>query len=448
MPSEITMPQLSDTMTEGTLVKWNKREGEKVKAGEEIAEVETDKATMPMEAFEGGTLAVVKAKEGDKVAVGALLGVIATSGENVEEVKKQYAGNGSAAEAKAASAPKKAEESAGDAPPKPAAQGVATAEPPPTQQGGNGHEEGRVKASPLARRIAADMGIDLSQVTGTGPEGRVVERDVREFKPGAVGPRKPAPSGVGVPAKADKKSGPPPISLAPKIEPGEKESVPLKKIRLVIAQRLQQSKQQIPHFYETIDVDVEELSRLREQMNRALEAEGVRLSLGDLISKGIATALLVHPALNAHFNGTEITRFGDVNLGMAVALPDGLIVPVLRSVNTLSLREIREKSTDLVERARKQSLKQSEMTGATFTVSNLGTYGVRDFAAIINPPEVAILAVGAAEPRAVVRDGQVVPRTMMSLTISADHRAVDGAAAAEFLRTLKTLLEQPGMMLV
>jgi pyruvate dehydrogenase E2 component (dihydrolipoamide acetyltransferase) len=183
-------------------------------------------------------------------------------------------------------------------------------------------------------------------------------------------------------------------------------------------------------------------------MNRALESEGIRLSIGDLIAKAVAHALLVHPGLNAHYLKDEILQFGDVNLGMAVALPDGLIVPVLRGINQLSLRDIRAKTADLVDRARKQNLKQSELTGATFTVSNLGTHGIREFSAIINPPEVAILAIGAAEERAVVRNGQIVARTMMTLTLSADHRAVDGATAAEFLQTLKALLEEPGMMLV
>jgi len=219
-------------------------------------------------------------------------------------------------------------------------------------------------------------------------------------------------------------------------------------MRGVIATRLQQSKQQIPHFYETIDCDVEELSQLRARLNEQLAKQKVKLSLGDLVAKAIATALLEHPALNAHFNGKEIIRFGDVNLGMAVALPEGLIVPVLRGINHMSLREIRVRSADLVDRARQQRLKQDEMTGATFTVSNLGMFGVREFSAIINPPEVGILAVGGAEKRAVVKGDQIVARTMMTLTLSCDHRAVDGAVAAEFLTTLRQLLEEPGMMLV
>ena len=224
--------------------------------------------------------------------------------------------------------------------------------------------------------------------------------------------------------------------------------IALTKMRSVIAQRLTQSKQSIPHFYETIDVDVESVSALRVKLNQQLEAEKIRLSIGDFVAKALAVTLQRHPGLNATFDGTQITRHGSVNLGMAVALPEGLIVPVLRGIERLGLREIRLRSADLVERARNQRLKQDEMSGATFSVSNLGTFGVREFSAIINPPEVGILAVAAAEKRAVVRGEAIVARTMMTVTLSADHRVVDGAAAAEFLRTLKSLLEEPALMLV
>jgi pyruvate dehydrogenase E2 component (dihydrolipoamide acetyltransferase) len=221
-------------------------------------------------------------------------------------------------------------------------------------------------------------------------------------------------------------------------------------MRKTIANRLQASKQQLPHFYETVDVDCEAINALREKLNKSLEKTGVRLSVGDFIAKAVATALTQHRTLNSHFNAdkAEVTQYADVHLGMAVALPNGLIVPVLRNINQMGLAEIRVRSADLVDRARAQKLKQDEMTGATFTVSNLGTYGVREFSAIINPPEVGILAIGAAEQRAVVRNGQIVARATMSVTLSADHRVVDGALAAEFLRTLKGLLEEPGMMLV
>ena len=444
------MPQLSDTMSEGTVVKWLKKEGDKVKENEKIAEVETDKAIMEMEAFEAGTLAMIVAKEGEKVAVGAVIAVLAGSKENAADVKKQYS---TGKPAKAAEPPAVVEKKAESAAPQsaPTTSAVATLEaenteelhepdsvvghgatrehpkavPPLPHHGGNG---GRAVASPLARRIAADKGIDLKQIKGTGPGGRIVQRDVAgaSSRPGAM------------------------TAAVERISRGETKVIPLTKMRQAIAKALQASKQNIPHFYETIEVDVEDLSTLRVRLNTQLEAEKVRLSIGDLVAKATAVALLRHPGVNAHFNSqkNEITQFGDVHLGLAVALPDGLIVPVLRNIDQMGLKEIRLRSADLIDRARSQRLKQDELTGSTFTISNLGTYGISEFSAIINPPSVGILAVAAAQKQAVVRNDQIVIRTMLKLTLSADHRAVDGAAAAEFLRTLKGVLEDPGLMLV
>jgi len=458
MPSEITMPQLSDTMAEGTVVKWRKKEGERVKAGEIVAEIETDKATMEMEAFEAGTLAYIAVPEGGKVAVGATIALLATGKENPADVKKQF-GSAKTAAATPAASPVPAKATAVEASPVPAPppqHAVATLEEaargemhepddvghhatrsvvPPHEtaapQNGNG---GRVRISPLARRIAADKGFDVLQITGTGPQGRIIQRDVLSFTPPAAKPAPPQPT----------TSAP---ELVPRPASGAKTVIPLTKMRAVIAQRLQQSKQTLPHFYETVDIDVEAVSQLRVRINQQLEAEKIRLSIGDFVAKAVAVTLQRHPALNATFDGKEITRHASVNLGMAVALPEGLIVPVLRGIEQLGLRDIRLRSADLVERARAQRLKQDELSGATFSVSNLGTFGVREFSAIINPPEVGILAVAAAEKRAVVRNDQIVARTMMTVTLSADHRVVDGAAAAEFLRTFKSLLEDPGLML-
>lgn len=490
MPVEITMPQLSDTMTEGTVVKWHKKEGDKIKEGEKVADVETDKAVMEMESFEAGTLAHIAAAEGSKVAVGGTIAYLATGKEDAKEVKSKFAGGASASGAAGAGASGVSTAGASAAK-KPevakAAVSVVTSEPSPTQfksqtqtatsttmehaarsevhepddvghgatrgpaqavpplQHGNGR---RVFASPLAKRIAADKGVDLNGLRGTGPYGRIVQKDVLEAA------ERPAPS-AGVAASAavsESKSPAKPEApaLPTRMLKGEKQAIPLTKMRQVIAGRLQASKQNIPHFYVSVDVDVEELSALRERINTLLEKEKVRLSIGDLIAKAVATALTRHPAVNAHYDekNNQIIRFGDVNLGMAVALPDGLIVPVLRGVDQMGFKEIRQRSADLIDRARAQKLKQDEMTGATFTVSNLGTFGVKEFSAIINPPEVGILAIAAAEKRAVVRDGQIVARSIMTITLSADHRAIDGAVAADFLRTLKGLLEEPGMMLV
>jgi pyruvate dehydrogenase E2 component (dihydrolipoamide acetyltransferase) len=467
MPFEITMPQLSDTMSEGTVVKWLKKEGEAVKTGDPIAEVETDKAVMPMEAFEAGTVAVLMVAEGGKVPVGRPIAVLSVGKETAAEVKAKYAGQSNGASPAAAPAPAMAK---APEPPivemKPTLEAASnsevhesasighgatrerpTAVPPMPGHGsgGAGSSGGRIIVSPLAKRIAADRKIDLSQIAGSGPNGRIVQKDVLNFVPAPV-----------VVAKADEpaakgKAAPAPTAPAtPRVSRGEKQVIPLTKMRQAIAKGLQASKQNIPHFYETVDVDVEALSELRGKLNTSLEADKVRLSIGDMVSKAVAVALVKHPALNAHYSDktSEITRFGDVHLGFAVALPDGLIVPVLRNIDQMGLKEIRTKSADLIDRARAQRLKQDEMSGATFTVSNLGTFGVREFSAIINPPSVAILAVASAEKRAVVRNDQIVARTMMTLTLSADHRAVDGAVAAEFLRTLKGLLEEPGLMLV
>jgi pyruvate dehydrogenase E2 component (dihydrolipoyllysine-residue acetyltransferase) len=420
MPADITMPQLSDTMTEGTLVKWLKKEGDKVSAGEKIAEVETDKAVMEMESFDTGAVAALVVPEGQKAPVGALLAVIATGSENPAEVKKNIKSRSAApvpvAVATAAAPPASRQEVAASRKPAVAVATVAAGHE------GNGGE--RVHVSPLARRIAEQRQIDLHALRGSGPGGRIVKQDVLS--------QTPAPASISPPALGS----------------GQTQAIALTKMRLAIARSLVASKQNIPHFYETIDVDVEDLVQLRAKLNDLLEPEKIRLSLGDFISKAVAVALLRHPALNATFNGSEVTRYGDVHLGMAVAIPDGLIVPVLRNIHPMGLKEIRQRSVDLVDRARAQRLKQDEMTGGTFTVSNLGTYGLREFSAIINPPQVAILAVAAAEKRPVVRGDQIVIRTMMTLTLSADHRVVDGAVAADFLRTLQATLQEPGMMLL
>jgi pyruvate dehydrogenase E2 component (dihydrolipoyllysine-residue acetyltransferase) len=458
MPTEVTMPQMSDTMTEGTIVKWRKKEGDKIKAGEVLFEVETDKAVMESESFETGTVAALLAPEGGKVPVGGVVAVLAVGKEDPAEVKKKYSQGAAGGRSKPSAV---AAVSAGAAhpvqPPSTQRNGGAVAtleaasrseihEPdavghgatrspaqavPPVPHDGNGNGHGRVFASPLARRIAVDKGIDLRQVKGTGPGGRIVQKDVEEFSPAA------APAVTGTPAAAE----------APR-PAGKTEVVPLTKMRAAIAAALQKSKQQIPHFYETIDVDVEEVSALRARLNEQLKSQNVKLSLADFIHKAVCVALLRHPAVNSTFDGTNITRHADVHLGIAVAVPDGLIVPVLKHADKLGLRDLRERSAGVIERARSGKQKQDEVLGGTFTVSSLGTYGIREFAAIINPPQVAILAVGAAEKRAVVRNDQIVARTTMSLTLSADHRIVDGATAAEFLKTLKSLIEEPGMMLV
>lgn len=463
MPASITMPQQTDTMTEGTVVKWAKKEGDKVKVGEVIVEIETDKATMEIEALDAGTLAAIVVGDGGKAPVGAVIAMLAVGSENPAEVKKQaLAAKGSAAAPSPATAaapppPAKAQAAAETSPLEPSAtlataimgevhesasvgHGATrerpTAVPPLPGANGNGNgDRGRTFASPLARRIAVDKGIDLSQLKGSGPGGRIVQKDVLAYTPAAPATDKPAAASA------------PAQELAARVARGQKETLPLSKMRGAIGKALQKSKQNVPHFYVAVDADIEELVNLRGRMNDLLKAENVKLSISDFVTKATAVALLKHPAVNAHYGDEGITRFGDVNMGIAVAIPDGLIVPVLRNVDQMGLKEIRVRSEDLVKRARSQKLKSDEGRGATFTISNLGAFGVKEFSAIINPPEVAILAVASAEKRPVVRGDAIVPRTVLTLTLSADHRAVDGALAAEFLRTLKGLLEEPAMML-
>ena len=477
MPAEITMPQLSDTMTEGTLVKWLVKEGDAVKSGQIVAEVETDKATMEMESFESGTLAQIVVKEGDKVPVGGRLAVVAKAGEKVEKsatassassTSSAKAGNAAAnanvsdkSTAKAEAG--EAESSRSDphaATARASANATAVAAPPAASNGSHGHGgngDGRIIASPLAKRVAADLGVDLAGVQGSGPNGRIVQADVttaaetKKSAPAAptpqAAPQIPGQANTAVAAKQAKAAP----AMPTRVATGQTEQVVLNKMRQTIANRLQQSKQTIPHFYETLDIDMSAATALRAKLLAAYEKkEGIRISIGDVVAKAVAAALKAVPQMNATFDDktSTVTRYGDVNLGMAVALPDGLIVPVLRNIDQMGIKEIRVKSADLVDRARQQKLKREEMSGATFTVSNLGLMGIREFSAIVNPPEVGILAIGASEDKAVVKNGQIVIQNRMTVTLSCDHRVIDGAVAANFLVALKGFLEEPAMMLV
>ncbi len=452
MPATITMPQQSDTMTEGTLVAWVMNEGDAIKEGDVVAEIETDKATMEMEGpDEPGTIAAILVQAGETAAVGQVLAVVALEGEDVAEVKKNAGSAGGKAKAeggdeKGATATETAVER------KPAApsyegSGSDVTMPMPAADDTKADSNDRIKASPLAKRIAKNKNIDLSTLTGSGPGGRIVQKDVLDAEE----------SGGSVSKGPDRKQKddaltPPPVAapaLPQRIASGQTEKVELTKMRSTIAKRLVQAKQQLPHFYETIDIELDAAEALRGKLNKAMEKEGIRLSIGDIIAKAVAVTLQKHPVLNTTFDGTTMTRHGDVNLGMAVALDDGLIVPVLKNIDQMGFREIRLRSKELVDKARRQKLKGDEMSGATFTVSNLGGFGVKEFIAIVNPPEVGILAIGAGSKRAVVAgDGSIVARTVMTVTLSADHRAVDGADSARFLGTLKSMIEEPGMMLV
>ena len=449
MPADITMPQLSDTMTEGTLVKWLVKEGDAIKAGQIVAEVETDKATMEMESFDSGTLARILIKEGEKAVVGGAIATLTKAGEKLEAApaKPAAAAKQSTAKAEAgeAESPKNDPHAASSA----SASATATVSAPPAAPASNGHggsngSGDRLIASPLAKRVAADLGVEIAAVKGSGPNGRIVQADVVA----AAEAKKSAPAATAGGAKGIKPTPPP---MPTRVANGQTEKVTLSKMRIAIASALQRSKQNVPHFYETIDIDMTQATSLRKKLLDLFEKkEGVRISIGDVIAKAVACALKAVPQMNATFDEktNTVTRFGDVNLGMAVALPDGLIVPVLRNIDQMSFKEIRVRSAELIDRARAQKLKREEMSGATFTVSNLGLMGIREFSAIVNPPEVGILAIGASEDKAVVKNGQIIVQNRMTVTLSCDHRVIDGAVAANFLVSLKGFLEEPALMLM
>ena len=437
MPIEITMPKLSDTMTDGTLVKWLKKESEKIKPGDVIAEVETDKATQELEAFEPGTVAKLMAKEGEKVPVGGLIVVLAKPDEDVAAVAKAAGGKFGAAPAVAAPPVPAA---AADTTPNPTATPPAAPPAPtpiPAPAATSPAQSSRpVRCSPLARKIAAEKGIDMNSLQGTGPDGRIIKRDV--LAAGASAGRPPATS-----AAIPSASAPAPVLPAAKLEA---KTIPLSNMRQTIARRLLQAKQTVPHFYVSIDVVMDALLDLRKAANEQLAP--TKLTVTDFIARAVTSAVVQAPGVNAGFTDTAIIQHGSVNLGIAVAIEDGLVVPVIRDAQTKGIRQMSEEIKQLAQLARSRKLKADQMTGSTITISNLGMYGIREFQAIINPPEAAILAIGGTEARPIVKNGQVVPAQVMTISLSADHRVIDGALGAEFLSKLKTILENPLAMLV
>jgi len=429
MPLPIEMPKLSDTMTEGTLVKWRKKVGDPVEMGDVIAEIETDKATMEMEAFDDGTLAEIYIQEGEKVAVGQQIALLALAGDKPGDVAAKPS---APAPAKAAPAPKAAAKAA------PATPAAPTPEPAALVS------HGPVKASPLARKIAAARGVDLTRISGTGPGGRIIERDVTSApastgKPAAAPAKRPAPA-TGAPAAAI-----PPIPAGP-----NDRIIPLTGMRRVIAERLVASKSTIPHFYLQIEADAEPLLKLRAEINATAESSGRRkLTVNDLILKAVASAIARVPKVNAAWAGDSVIEYAAVHLSVAVAVDDGLVTPVLRDASSKSLREISEAVKDLATRARTKKLKPEEYQGGTFTVSNLGAYGIESFFAIVNPPQSAILSIGAAVKKPVINAaGQIVPGQRISIGLSCDHRVVDGALGSQFLAELRGFIESPALMLL
>lgn len=430
MPIEVKMAKLSPTMESGQLVKWLVKVGDKVKEGDTLAEVQTDKAVMPMESFDDGVVAVLDVKEGDEIALGQRVLVLAKKGEDPKAVASSV-GQGKASPAKAAAAATSA------APPQ-----AAPAHADSTLVAGNGHDSsavaavtaspagGRVRSSPLARKIAGSEGIDLAQVAGSGPNGRVIRRDVEAYLAQAKAATKAAPAAAIAGAARQSKR------------------IPHSRMRKTIADRMQKAKQAAPEIHVTVDIRMDKVVEIRETLNKRLAAEKIKLSLGDFVTKAVAMALVKHPGVNASYEPDAIVEHGSVNIGIAVALEGGLIVPVLQNADRLGLREIRIGTEALAVAARSNKLTPAQMAGGTFTISNLGMYGVRQFDAILNLPEVGILAVGSVEKRPVVEGDKLVVGTIMTVTITADHRAVDGALAAEFLRSVKEFLEEPAAMLL
>jgi len=441
---EIQMPKLSDTMTEGTIVVWKKKKGDKVSTGEVIAEIETDKATMEWESPEDGTLTEIYVEEGGKVNVGEKIGFIGEGGEEApaEENREEEEGKEKEKkEEKKPEAPKAKEKEAKKeedkqkeekAEKKEEKKAVPTEKKPEAEKPApkmNKGEEARVKASPLARRIAVEQGVDISGIKGTGPEGRVTETDVR----GAAKSKTAAPK-----------------STTHSIKPGEGARISLSGMRKGIAERLVQSKGPVPHFYLNIDIDAGPLMAARAELKSAGEgADASKITVNDFVLKAAVQAAVKVPKVNASFDGDAIVQYADVDLGIAVAIDDGLLTPVIRAAQDKSLREISEQAKDLASRARNKRMKPEEFQGGSFTVSNLGGMAIDSFSAIINPPQGFILAVGAISKRPVVDNSdQIVVGHRMSIWMSCDHRVIDGALGAEYLKALRQLLENPALLLL
>ena len=437
MPTPILMPALSPTMTEGNLARWLKKEGETVKSGEVIAEIETDKATMEVEAVDEGVLAKILVPAGTEgVKVNTPIALLLGEGEDA-----------SALEAPPATAPAAAAAPArGNGEAKPTA--PAPAPPAPAPAVAAGAQEGRIFASPLARRMAAQAGLDLRTIKGTGPGGRIVKADIEAAlaAPRPVAAPPAAPAVAPAPATVAPVPAPTPAPVSP--PPGVAfDEIPLSNMRKTIARRLSEAKATIPHFYLTIDVGLDALLDLRAKLNARPKVD-YKLSVNDFIIKAVALALKKVPDCNASFAGDKILRWRDVDVAVAVAIEGGLITPVVRKADQKTLSVISAEMKDLAARARAGKLKPEEFQGGGFTISNLGMYGIREFAAIINPPQACILAVGAAEKRPVVEGEAIVARTLMTVTLSTDHRVVDGALGAEFLQAFKGLIEDPMGLLV
>ncbi len=422
MATKVHMEALSPTMEEGQVVTWLKAEGDAVTQGEILAEIETDKATMELVARGEGVLRKILVAEGVAAPVGDVIAVIGAADEDIAALVASVGGGPAAPTASetAAGPPETATGQAGGQPP--------VAAPPVSPEPGPipAATAGRIKASPVARRLAGELGVDLAVVQGSGPNGRVIKRDVEAAAVAAV---------------------PVPV-ITPELPDTEFVDVPLSQMRKTVARRLAESLGPVPHFFLTVDVDMARALQARGRVNELLAAQGAKASLNDMVIKAVAVALTHHSECNAWWQGDSIRRFNRVHIGVAVAVPDGLITPVVRDAHTKGLGRISTEVRELAGRARDKKLQPHEYTGSTFSISNLGMFGIEEFTAVINPPEAGIIAVGAVEERAVVRDGELVVRPRMRVTMSCDHRVIDGAQGARFLATLKSFLEEPAAILI
>ena len=406
MATKILMPKLSDTMSEGLILKWLKKEGEKVKQGEILVEIESDKADMELEAYDSGILRKIMVLEGGKAEIGAPIAIIAEASEDISALLSESI-------PAVQQAPK-------TEPAKESSKPLPLSSPPATSIASNG----RVIASPLAKRLATENKIELRAISGSGPQGRIIKRDVEPL----LGSKKPLQF----------------RPAAPIIRGGHRD-VELSLIRKTIAKRMQESKQTVPHFYVTVEIDMEPAIAFREQLNTVADS---KISFTDVLVKTAALTLMNHPSVNATFMGSTIRQFGEAHVAVAVALDDGLVTPVLRNCEQKTIPQLNAELHDLVERARNRKLKPEEYQGATFTISNLGMFGVEDFTAIVNPPEGAILAVGSIVEKPIAQKGQIVIGHTMKVTLSSDHRIIDGAIAARFLQDFKKLLENPAAIML
>ncbi len=424
MAEVVRMPKLSDTMTDGVVAEWHKKVGDTVEAGDLLAEIETDKATMEFESFQDGVLLHIGVEKGASAPVDSVLAILGEEGEDIDKVLAEAEKDTPKPESDHKEEEKESEESAAkEAEPKKQEEAKdSKPAPQPKSEASNTTAEGRVKASPLARKLAEEKGIDIQAVSGSGDGGRIVKRDIENYKPSAASAAAPQFAAEGP----------------------EYTEEPVSQMRKTIARRLAESKFSAPHFYLNIDVDMENAMAARVQINNSIEG---KVSFNDLVIKATALALKKNPAVNSSWLEDKIRYNNVVNIGVAVAVPEGLLVPVVRNANFKSLTQINGEVKEFAQKAKDKKLQPADWEGNTFTISNLGMFGIDDFTAIINPPDSCILAVGGIRDTPVVKDGQVVPGKRMKLTLSCDHRVVDGATGAQFLQDLKTLLENPVSML-